>query len=63
LQSNLARHFSRQKLRSFFPATGDCQSGIAKGFAVDRAVKALRRAGVSSVNAGGDLRVFGSSSA
>ena len=38
--------------------------GIAKGFAVDRAVKALRRAGVSSgvVNAGGDLRVFGSSS-
>jgi FAD:protein FMN transferase len=38
--------------------------GIAKGFAVDRAVKALRRAGVSSgvVNAGGDLRAFGSSS-
>ena len=38
--------------------------GIAKGFAVDRAVKALRHAGVSSgvVNAGGDLRVFGSSS-
>jgi thiamine biosynthesis lipoprotein len=38
--------------------------GIAKGFAVDRAVKALRRAGVSSgvVNAGGDLRVFGSRS-
>jgi thiamine biosynthesis lipoprotein len=38
--------------------------GIAKGFAVDRAVKALRRASVSSgvVNAGGDLRVFGSSS-
>lgn len=37
--------------------------GIAKGFAVDRAVKALRRAGVTSgvVNAGGDLRVFGSS--
>ena len=35
--------------------------GIAKGFAVDRAVKALKRAGVSSgvVNAGGDLRVFG----
>jgi thiamine biosynthesis lipoprotein len=35
--------------------------GIAKGFAVDRAVDALRRAGVSSgiVNAGGDLRVFG----
>ena len=35
--------------------------GIAKGFAVDRAVDALRRHGVSSgiVNAGGDLRVFG----
>jgi thiamine biosynthesis lipoprotein len=35
--------------------------GIAKGFAVDRAVEALRGAGVISgiVNAGGDLRVFG----
>lgn len=35
--------------------------GIAKGFAVDRAVDALRRGGVRSgaVNAGGDLRVFG----
>jgi FAD:protein FMN transferase len=35
--------------------------GIAKGFAVDRAVKALKCAGVSSgvVNAGGDLRIFG----
>jgi len=38
--------------------------GIAKGFAVDRAVEALRRSGVSSgiVNAGGDLRAFGSTS-
>ena len=38
--------------------------GIAKGFAVDRAVQALQRAGVSSgiVNAGGDLRAFGSTS-
>jgi FAD:protein FMN transferase len=36
-------------------------SGIAKGFAVDRAVEALRRhnARHGSVNAGGDLRVFG----
>lgn len=36
--------------------------GIAKGYAVDRAVAALRRMGVVSgwVNAGGDLRVFGS---
>jgi len=35
--------------------------GIAKGYAVDRAVAALRRAGAraGSVNAGGDLRVFG----
>lgn len=35
--------------------------GIAKGDAVDRAVRALRAAGVRSamVNAGGDLRVFG----
>jgi FAD:protein FMN transferase len=35
--------------------------GIAKGFAVDRAVEVLKRAGVPSgvVNAGGDLRVFG----
>jgi FAD:protein FMN transferase len=35
--------------------------GIAKGFAVDRAVQALKCAGIPSgvVNAGGDLRVFG----
>jgi thiamine biosynthesis lipoprotein len=35
--------------------------GIAKGFAVDRAVEALIAAGVSHgvVNAGGDVRVFG----
>ncbi len=35
--------------------------GIAKGFAVDRAVDALREAGALAgiVNAGGDLRVFG----
>ena len=35
--------------------------GIAKGYCVDRAVAALRRAGVASglVNAGGDLRAFG----
>lgn len=35
--------------------------GIAKGFAVDMAVQAMRRAGAVSgwVNAGGDLRVFG----
>jgi thiamine biosynthesis lipoprotein len=35
--------------------------GIAKGYAVDRAVRVLRRAGAPAgwVNAGGDLRVFG----
>jgi thiamine biosynthesis lipoprotein len=35
--------------------------GIAKGYAVDLAVAALRRAGLAAgaVNAGGDLRVFG----
>ncbi len=35
--------------------------GIAKGYAVDRAVAALQRSGIryGSVNAGGDLRVFG----
>lgn len=35
--------------------------GIAKGFAVDRAVDALRGCGIRSgaVNAGGDLRLFG----
>lgn len=35
--------------------------GIAKGFAVDQAVAVLRRKGVAwgTVNAGGDLRVFG----
>ena len=37
-------------------------SGIAKGYAVDQACQILRRAGMYSgrVNAGGDLRVFGS---
>ncbi len=35
--------------------------GIAKGFAVDRAIEALRDAGIPEglVNAGGDLRAFG----
>jgi len=38
--------------------------GIAKGFAVDKAVEVLQQCGVRSgyVNAGGDLRVFGSTS-
>ena len=43
-----------------WPVTIDL-GGIAKGFAVDRAVDALEKAGAISgiVNAGGDLRVFG----
>jgi len=38
--------------------------GIAKGFAVDQAIAALKRSGATNgiVNAGGDLRVFGSTS-
>jgi len=38
--------------------------GIAKGYAVDRAVAALRAAGIEAglVNAGGDLRAFGARS-
>jgi FAD:protein FMN transferase len=42
------------------PAVVDL-GGIAKGFAVDRAVEALQRHGITDgiVNAGGDLRAFG----
>jgi FAD:protein FMN transferase len=42
-------------------ACGYTLDGIAKGFAVDRAVEALQAEGIASgvVNAGGDLRVFG----
>jgi thiamine biosynthesis lipoprotein len=45
------------------PLLIDC-GGIAKGFAVDRAVEVLKRKRVTAgiVNAGGDLRVFGSAS-
>jgi thiamine biosynthesis lipoprotein len=46
----------------FDPAVcGHALDGIAKGFAVDRAVECLRDAGVAAgvVNAGGDLRMFG----
>jgi thiamine biosynthesis lipoprotein len=56
LEENCAVRFRRRVIVDL--------GGIAKGFAVDRAVKALRRAGVSRgiVNAGGDLRAFGSTS-
>jgi thiamine biosynthesis lipoprotein len=42
------------------PLTLDC-GGIAKGYAVDRAIEALRGSGCAAglVNAGGDVRVFG----
>jgi thiamine biosynthesis lipoprotein len=42
-------------------ACGYSLDGIAKGFAVDRAVQSLENAGIPAgvVNAGGDLRVFG----
>jgi thiamine biosynthesis lipoprotein len=56
----------RERSNGAFDATAGAEgrldlSGIAKGFAVDRAVDALRAAGVTSgtVNAGGDLAVFG----
>ena len=55
-------HFGRSfQVMSRLPVQVDL-GGIAKGFAVDRAIDALRRGGCSSglVNAGGDLRVFGS---
>jgi thiamine biosynthesis lipoprotein len=49
-----------RRVRTERPLTLDL-SGIAKGYAVDHAVAALRADGASAglVNAGGDLRVFG----
>jgi thiamine biosynthesis lipoprotein len=51
---------SRNAVRFRRPLSIDL-GGIAKGFAVDRAVECLRTAGLESgvVNAGGDLRAFG----
>ncbi|MBW8781931.1 MAG: FAD:protein FMN transferase [Verrucomicrobia bacterium] len=53
-----------RRVRFLAPLTLDL-GGIAKGYAVDRAVAVLRRAGVPAglVNAGGDLRVFGNHAA
>ena len=50
----------QQTLRASKPICLDL-GGIAKGFAVDKAVESLRANGIESgcVNAGGDLRVFG----
>ena len=52
----------RKRVRFRQPGVRLDLGGIAKGFAVDEAVSALRRAGITSglVNAGGDLRAFGS---
>lgn len=50
-----------RELRKSDPAIRLDLGGSAKGWAVDRAVEVLQRAGISSamVNAGGDLRVLG----
>lgn len=52
---------SEQTVRFRSPAIAIDLGGIAKGFAVDRAIEVLRGFDVPSalVNAGGDLRVFG----
>ena len=49
------------RLHKLSPAVQLDLGGIAKGLAVDEAVRTLRRAGCTAgwVNAGGDLRVFG----
>jgi thiamine biosynthesis lipoprotein len=55
--------FLRKNFRVFFRRRLVIDlGGIAKGFAVDRAVDALKAGGVKAgvVNAGGDVRVFGS---
>jgi len=50
-----------RRLHKLDPATCLDLGGIAKGYAVDRAIEALREHGCAAawVNAGGDLRVFG----
>ncbi len=50
-----------EQLHKLKPGTRLDASGIAKGYAVDGAIATLQAAGVLSgwVNAGGDLRVFG----
>jgi thiamine biosynthesis lipoprotein len=53
--------FPENRVRFADPSVEIDLGGIAKGFAVDRAVEALLRQGIAEglVNAGGDLRVFG----
>ena len=52
--------FPSQKIKFRKPLSIDL-GGIAKGFAVDMAVRKLKASGIpyGSVNAGGDLRIFG----
>jgi thiamine biosynthesis lipoprotein len=52
---------ARNRVRFHRPDIAIDLSGIAKGFAVDRAIDALKRRGIPSalVNAGGDLAAFG----
>lgn len=52
--------YSRQKIGKSAPLTVDL-SGVAKGYAVDCGVSALKACGIENgwVNAGGDVRVFG----
>jgi len=59
-QSSAIRFLSRNRIVFDVPLAVDL-GGIAKGFAVDRAVAVLRGHGVrrAAVNAGGDLRVLG----
>lgn len=56
--SDIQIYRNKIKLRKSVKITLD---GIAKGYAVDCAIAALKRCGISagSVNAGGDLRVYG----
>jgi thiamine biosynthesis lipoprotein len=60
---DLIQLLPENRVRFIDPAIKIDLGGIAKGFAVDRAVDALRRHGITDglVNAGGDLRVFGPS--
>ena len=50
----------QQRIRKLAPLHADL-GGVAKGYAVDCAVMALREAGIEAgwINAGGDARVFG----
>jgi FAD:protein FMN transferase len=58
---DLVELHSENHVRFADPAVKIDLGGIAKGFAVDRAVEALQRQGITDglVNAGGDLRAFG----